>query len=110
MIAKIVTGASFGGCTAYAYGKDQAEVIAHDGIIPDDPKIAAKCFEIQSQLNPRVGKPVGHIAISFKPEDKPRLTNEFMVQIAKEYMEKMGIKDTQYVIKLFVFSSLCGGE
>ena len=98
MIAKIVTGASFGGCTAYAYGKDQAEVIAHDGIIPDNPKIAAKCFEIQSQLNPRVSKPVGHIAISFKPEDKPRLTNEFMVQIEKEYMEKMGIKDTQYVI------------
>ena len=98
MIAKIVTGASFGGCTAYAYGKDQAEVIAHDGIIPDDPKIAAKCFEIQSQLNPRVRKPVGHIAISFKPEDKPRLTNEFMVQVAREYMEKMGIKDTQYVI------------
>ena len=98
MIAKIVTGASFGGCTAYAYGKDQAEVIAHDGIIPDDPKIAAKCFEIQSQLNPRVSKPVGHIAISFKPEDKPRLTDKFMAQIAKEYMEKMGIKDTQYVI------------
>lgn len=64
----------------------------------NDPKIAAKCFEIQSQLNPRVSKPVGHIAISFKPEDKPRLTNEFMVQLAKEYMEKMGIKDTQYVI------------
>ena len=98
MIAKIVTGASFGGCTAYAYGKDQAEVIAHDGIIPDDPKIAAKCFEIQSQLNPRVSKPVGHIAICFKPEDKPRLTNDFMVQLVKEYMEKMGIKDTQYVI------------
>ena len=98
MIAKIVTGASFGGCTAYAYGKDQAEVIAHDGIIPDDPKIATKCFEIQSQLNPRVSKPVGHIAISFKPEDKPRLTNDFMVQVAKEYMEKMGINDTQYVI------------
>ena len=58
MIAKIVTGASFGGCTAYAYGKEQAEVIAHDGIIPDDPKIAAKCFEIQFQLNPKVSKPV----------------------------------------------------
>jgi len=98
MIAKIVTGASFGGCTAYAYGKDQAEVISHGGIIPDDPKIAAKCFDIQSQLNPRVSKPVGHIAISFKPEDKPRLANEFMVQVVKEYMEKMGINDTQYVI------------
>lgn len=98
MIAKIVTGASFGGCTAYAYGKDEAKVIAHDGIIPDNSKIAAKCFEIQAQLNPRVSKPVGHIAISFKPEDKPRLTDEFMAQVAKEYMEKMGIKDTQYVI------------
>ena len=69
MIAKIVTGASFGGCTAYAYGKDQAEVIAHKGIIPDDPKIAAKCFEVQVQLNPKVSKPVGHIAISFKPSN-----------------------------------------
>ena len=98
MIAKIVTGASFGGCTSYAYGKDQAEVIAYDGIIPDDPNIATKCFEIQAQLNPRISKPVGHIAISFKPEDKPCLTDEFMAQIAKEYMEKMGIKDTQYVI------------
>lgn len=98
MIAKIVTGASFGGCTAYAYGKDEAKVIAHDGIIPDNPKVAAKCFEIQAQLNPRVSKPVGHIAISFKPEDKPRLTDEFMAQVAKEYMEKMEIKDTQYVI------------
>ena len=98
MIAKIVTGASFGGCTAYAYGKDQAEVIAHDGIIPDDPKIATKCFEIQSQLNPRVSKPVGHIAISFKPEDRLRLTNEFMVQLVQEYMDKMGIYDTQYVV------------
>ena len=37
-----------------AYGKDQAEVIAHDGIIPDDPKIAAKCFEIQSPLPPHL--------------------------------------------------------
>ena len=98
MIAKIVTGASFGGCTAYAYGKDEAKVIAHDGVIPDNPKIAAKCFEIQAQLNPRVSKPVGHIAISFKPEDKPRLSDEFLAKVAKEYMEKMGIKDTQYVI------------
>lgn len=73
-------------------------MIAYDGIIPDDPNVATKCLEIQAQLNPRVSKPVCHIAISFKPEDKPHLTDEFMVQVAKEYMEKMGIKDTQYVI------------
>lgn len=85
-------------CRTSSRNTTPSSVISHDSIIPDDPKIAAKCFEIQSQLNPRVSKPVGHIAISFKPVDKPRLTNEFMVQIAKGYMEKMGIKDTQYVI------------
>ncbi len=98
MVAKIKTGASFAGCTSYAYGKDQAKVIAYEGVIPDNAKIAAKCFEMQAQLNANVSKPVGHIAISFKPEDKHLLTDEFMAQLAKEYMEKMGIRDTQYVI------------
>lgn len=98
MIAKIVSGSSFGGCTAYAYGKDEAEVIAYEGIIPDNPKIAAKCFEAQAQMNERVMKPVGHISISFKPEDRQYLTNKFMAHLVKEYMEKMGIVNTQYVV------------
>ena len=78
MIANIVTGSSFLGCTQYAYGKDEAEVIAFKDIIPDNHIIAAKCFEHQAQMNKRVKNPVGHISISFKPEDRPRLTNEFM--------------------------------
>lgn len=41
---------------------------------------------------------MGHIALSFKPEDKPRLTDEFMAKIALEYMQMMGIKDTQFII------------
>ena len=36
--------------------------------------------------------------MSFKPEDKPRLTDEFMAKIALEYMQMMGIKDTQFII------------
>ena len=98
MIANIVKGASFAGCTKYAYGKDQAEVIDFKDIIPDNHIIAAKCFEHQAQMNKRVKNPVGHISISFKPEDRPRLTNEFMVQLVQEYMDKMGIYDTQYVV------------
>ena len=43
-------------------------------------------FELQGQLNPRIKKPVGHIALSFNPEDKPRLTDEFMAKIALDYM------------------------
>ncbi|EKC43693.1 Endonuclease relaxase, MobA/VirD2, partial [human gut metagenome] len=34
----------------------------------------------------------------FKPEDKPRLTDEFMAKIALEYMQMMGITDTQFII------------
>ena len=33
-----------------------------------------------------------------KPEDKPRLTDEFMAKIALEYMQMMGITDTQFII------------
>jgi len=49
-------------------------------------------------LNPRVSKPVGHIALSFLPEDKGKLTDEMMTKIAKEYMDLMGIKDTQFLL------------
>ena len=41
---------------------------------------------------------MGHIALSFKPEDKPRLTDELMAKIALEYMQMMGITDTQFII------------
>ena len=36
--------------------------------------------------------------MSFKPEDKPRLTDDFMAKIALEYMQMMGINDTQFII------------
>ena len=36
--------------------------------------------------------------MSFKPEDKPRLTDELMAKIALEYMQMMGITDTQFLI------------
>lgn len=36
--------------------------------------------------------------MSFDQNDLPRLTDDFMVQLAKEYMERMGIVDTQYII------------
>ena len=49
-------------------------------------------------MNPRISKPVGHIALSFLPEDKDKLSDEMMTKIAREYMELMGIKDTQFLL------------
>ena len=41
---------------------------------------------------------VGHIALSFKPEDAPRLTDAFMASLAEEYLELMGIRNTQFIV------------
>ena len=98
MIGKLKKGASFGGCIRYVTGKDEAKILASDGVLLGTNTEMAQSFELQRQLNPRIKKPVGHIALSFKPEDKPRLTDEFMAKIALEYMQMMGIKDTQFII------------
>ena len=98
MIGKLKKGCSFGGCIRYVTGKDEAKILASDGVLLGTNTEMAQSFELQRQLNPKIKKPVGHIALSFKPEDKPRLTDEFMAKIALEYMQMMGITDTQFII------------
>ena len=98
MIGKLKKGSSFGGCIRYVTGKDEAKIIASDGVLLGTNAEMTQSFELQRQLNPRIKKPVGHIALSFKPEDKPRLTDEFMAKIALEYMQMIGITDTQFII------------
>ena len=98
MIGKLKKGASVGGCIHYVTGKDEAKILASDGVLLGTNAEMTQSFELQRQLNPRIKKPVGHIALSFKPEDKPRLTDDFMAKIAIEYMQMMGIKDTQFII------------
>lgn len=98
MIGKIKKGKSFGGCIRYVMGKDNAEIIASDGVLLGSNREITDSFNYQRILNPKIKQPVGHIALSFKPEDKPILTNEFMAKIAMEYMDLMGIKDTQFIL------------
>ena len=98
MIGKLKKGCSFGGCIRYVTGKDEAKILASDGVLLGTNTEMAQSFELQRQLNSKIKKPVGHIALSFKPEDKPRLTDEFMAKIALEYMQMMGITKTQFII------------
>ena len=98
MIGKIKKGKSFGGCIRYVMGKDNAEIIASDGVLLGNTREITDSFNYQRMLNPKIKQPVGHIALSFKPEDKPKLTNEFMAEIAMEYMDLMGIKNTQFIL------------
>ena len=98
MIGKLKKGSSFAGCIRYVTGKDEAKILASDGVLLGTNAEMTQSFELQRQLNLRIKKPVGHIALSFKPEDKPRLTDEFMAKIALEYMQMMGITKTQFII------------
>lgn len=98
MIGKIKKGKSFGGCIRYVMGKDNAEIIASDGVLLENNREITDSFNYQRMLNPKIKRPVGHIALSFKPEDKPKLTNEFMAKIAMEYMEMIGINNTQFIL------------
>ena len=98
MIGKIKKGKSFGGCVRYVMGKDDARILESDGVLLGTNREMIDSFNCQCLLNPKIKQPLGHIALSFKPEDAPRLTDEFMTKIALEYMTLMKIENTQFIL------------
>lgn len=99
MIAKIMKGSDFKGVVNYILNDEKGtQIIDADGLFLENNDTIVQGFIGQAQMNPRATKVVGHIALSFSKEDAPRLNNAVMAQIAREYMERMGIKDTQYII------------
>ena len=98
-MAKIVKGSDFKGVVDYILDKGKGtQVVAYDGLFMENKETIAMSFNAQSQMNNKVTKPVGHIALSFSKKDEPRLTNRVMAGIALEYMERMGIRYTQFFI------------
>lgn len=97
MIAKNIKGKSFKGCVSYVM-HEGAELLEAEGVWTETKADIIRSFAMQRSGRREVKQPVGHIPLSFAPEDKDRMTNDFMVQLAKEYMQEMGIKDTQYII------------
>ena len=99
MIAKIMKGSGFKGVINYILNpKKETELIDSTGVRTDSISHIAQNFIDQTELNPRVSKVVGHISLSFSVQDSSKLSNKFMAQMAREYMGKMGIKYTQYII------------
>ena len=99
MIAKIVKGSGFREVTGYIIdSKKDARIIAHAGLFIEDVDTITKAFEAQAGMNPKVSRPVGHIALGFSKEDENRRTSRIMAEIALEYMGRMGIRNTQFFI------------
>jgi hypothetical protein len=66
MIGKLKKGSSFGGCIRYVTGKDEAKIIASDGVLLGTNAEITQSFELQRQLNPRIKKPVGQHCIELQ--------------------------------------------
>ncbi|WP_162055469.1 relaxase/mobilization nuclease domain-containing protein [Pontibacter pamirensis] len=98
MIGKVITGKSFSGCVRYVVQKEGARVLDAEGIRTDTVSAMVADFNLQRSLNPELGKAVGHIALSWSTQDRDKLTPQIMAERAREYLEKMQIRDTQYLI------------
>lgn len=107
MIAKIKTRADFGGIVNYANDqknkKKSATLLTYEGICAINNKTIADSFQIQASMRPKVKSPVKHVSLAFSPQDTIRFPNDekgntLMMEIAKKWMEQMGIRNTQYII------------
>ena len=97
MVGKVISGSSFSGTVGYVM-KEESRILEAEGVMPPEVKDMVQDFKDQTMLNPRLKNTVGHISLSFSPKDALRMTDALMTQIAKEYMQKMGISDTQYLL------------
>lgn len=112
MIGKISHGNSFGDCLDYLtrvkQDKQPSEkrvwhIIDSDGVrlnVGEEGwrKMAAADVERPTLTRSKIKDPCGHISLGFSPKDSDLMTDDFMLKIAYEYMEKMGITDTPYII------------
>jgi hypothetical protein len=99
MISKIGKAQEFRSVVNYILDQGKGtEILDSDGVMLYSPDSIIHTFNFQTELNPQLSKPVGHISLNFSVQDKEKLSNELMVQIAHDYMSRMGISETQYLI------------
>lgn len=98
MIGKPITGRSFGGCIRYIVDKQEAKILAAEGVRMQNATVITQDFNMQRKMRPGLGKAVGHLVLSWSKEDLSKLNDQVMAERAIEYMEKMNIRNTQYVI------------
>ena len=107
MIGKILKAGSFGSKVDYVtrekhdkriFTSDTWKVLGSDGLIGEKRRQIIASFESQAMMNHRISNPAGHITLSFAEEDKRKLSDKKMLQIAKDYIKQMGLDKTQWLI------------
>lgn len=92
--------ASFARVVNYVNNPKKARLIDSKDVRQDDNTTIARSMQGQADDKPgrKLKNPVYHISLDFAHEDTPRLTDDLMVEIAREYMRRMGITNTQYIV------------
>ena len=89
MIAQINSGAQFAGLVNYAndIAKKGTTIVASEGVCTSSNESITASFQTQARMRPGLKNFVGHISLSFAPQDTPKLTDDFMAEVAKEYTD-----------------------
>ena len=98
MIGKVILGKSFGGCIRYLVQKHDASILDAAGVRIQAASQMINDFNLQRKYNPDLGKAVGHVVLSWSVNDVNKLNDVVMVDLAKQYLDRMKIRDTQYLI------------
>lgn len=98
MIGQTITGKGFGGAIRYIMEKENAELLLKSGVCGEDPNYIAKQFIAIADEKRNVSKPVWHTSISFAYDDE--VTNETMIDIAKDYLNELGfdLNQNQFIV------------
>ncbi len=97
MISKVITGKTFyGTCRYICMDQKRALVLETEGVRGHNYKLMAADFDMQRELRPTLGTAVFHGILSFYPGEK--IEDKIMTEIAREYLQKLGITNTQYSI------------
>lgn len=98
MIGKLTIGRSFAGVVRYVVQKPEARLLHAEGVRESSIQSVIDDFNTQRKINPELSRAVGHVALSWSKNDIEKLSPEIMIQRAQEYMQKMKISETQYLI------------
>ena len=95
MIAKAVKGKGFRGALNYDLQKGHGRIIETNMAGENPRELAAEFGEIR-KLRPTLGKAVLHVSLSASPGEK--LTDAQWSDIAKHYLDGMGLEKNQFVV------------
>lgn len=99
MMAKITKGRDFGGAVRYVtQDKKDAKILDSKGVLTTDKQSIIDSFRLQAQLRPDVKVMVGHISLDFSKEDVDKVDDNLMRKVADDYMRRMHIQNTQYIL------------